>query len=121
MIQLPILLISAILAAQELAPAEKATTTPAPTAAVTVQENRSALIIEPKMRAQDYAQAFELLRREKPTLKINIQTANGMIGNVADLTASDNGTLMLVKVPFSQGTKYQIVPIEDIKEISYSP
>lgn len=117
---LPLLIISALLAAQDPAPAQTLPTTPAPTAAA-AQETRSSLLIDPKMRAQDYTQAFELLRREKPTLKINIQTSSGLIGNVSELTVSDNGTLLMLKVPFSQGTKYQIVAIEDIKEISYSP
>ena len=115
---LAFLLVPVLLAAQELAVSEKSTPVPVAAAA---QESRSSLIIDPKSRAHDYAQAFELLRREKPTLKINIQTSNGILANVAELSSADNGTLMLVKVPFSQGTKYQIIPIEDIKEIAYSP
>ena len=114
----PLLLVAALLAAQEPAKAEKVT--PAPAAAIAM-ESRSSLIIEPKSRALDYVQAFELLRREKPTLKINIQTSSGTLANVVELSSADNGTLMLVKIPFTQGTKYQIVPIEDIKEIAYSP
>lgn len=114
----PFLLVTSLLAAQEPGAPEKPM--PAPAAAAT-QEFRSSLIIDPKSRAHDYTQAFELLRREKPTLKINIQTSNGILANVAELSSAENGTLMLVKVPFTQGTKYQIVPIEDIKEIAYSP
>jgi hypothetical protein len=110
-----------LLAAQEPAAPEK-TAAPSPAAvAAAVQEAHSSMIIEPKARAQDYTQAFELLRRERPTLKINIQTSNGTLGNVAELSSADNGTLMLIKIPFSQGSKYLIVPIEDIKEIAYSP
>ncbi len=107
-----------LLAAQEPAAPEK---TAAPPAAVAVQEAHSSMIIEPKARAQDYTQAFELLRRERPALKINIQTSSGILANVAELSFAENGTLMLIKIPFSQGSKYLIVPIEDIKEIAYSP
>jgi len=116
----PLFLLSAVLATQEPAPAEK-TPSPPPPAVAAVQETRSSLIIEPKSRAHDFAQAFDLLRRERPTLKINIQTTNGTLANVSELSAAENGTLMLVKVPYSQGTKYLIVPIEEIKEIAYSP
>jgi len=115
-------LLGIVLAAQEPAATAADKTPPAaPVAAAAIPDVRSSLLIDPKSRAHDFAQAFELLRREKPTLKINIQTPNGPIANVAELTAADNGTLMLVKVPFSQGTKYLVVPIEDIKEIAYSP
>lgn len=112
------LLLSAILAAQEPAPTEKTTLTPAKAAAA---ETRTALLIDPRARSKDYVEAFELLRREKPALKINIQTSQGLLANVAELTSADNGTLMMVKVPSNQGTKYLIVPLEDITEISYSP
>lgn len=115
------MIFSAVLAAQEPAPsADK--TQPAPAvAASAVSEMRSSLLIDPKSRAHDFVQAFELLRREKPATKINIQTPNGPIANIQELSVADNGTLMMVKVPFTQGTKYVIVPIEDIQEIAYSP
>jgi hypothetical protein len=114
------LILAALLAAQEPAVLEKASATPVAAAAATM-EGHSSMIIEPKARAQDYREAFELLRKEKPTVKINIQTSTGTLANVSDLSAAANGTLMLVKVPFPQGTKYLIVPIEDIKEVAYSP
>jgi hypothetical protein len=93
----------------------------APAVAAALKESYSSMIIDPKARAQDYREAFELLRREKPSMKINIQTAGGPLANVSELSSAGNGTLMLVKIPFSQGTKYLIVPIEEIKEIAYSP
>ncbi len=113
------LTLAALLAANEPLVPEK----PAPIAAMTaaVQESYCSMLIDPKARAQDYREAFELLRREKPSLKINIQTASGPVANVQDLSSAGNGTLMLLKIPFSQGTKYLIVPIEEIKEVAYSP
>lgn len=115
-----LLIIAALLAVQEPAAQEKSMP-PLPAAAAASKDPRNLIVIEPKSRAKDYAQAFELLRKEKPSLKINIQTSAGTLANVAELTPAENGTLMLVKVPFTQGTKYLIVPIEDIKEIAYSP
>ena len=116
-----LVLVSALLAAQEPAAPEKAAVASMPATAAAVKEAHSSLIIEPKARAQDYREAFELLRKERPTLKINIQTSGGTLANVTELTSAENGTLMLVKIPFSQGTKYLIIPIEDIKEVAYSP
>ena len=60
----------------------------------------------------------QLKTRDVPGRGIKI---GGPLANVVELSSADNGTLMLVKIPFTQGTKYQIVPIEDIKEIAYSP
>ena len=127
---IPLFLAAALFAAQDQPTSDKSSSLPAlpsvapmpaPSSTSNIKEGRSSLIIDPKARAQDYSQAFELLRREKPTLKINIQTSNGTLSNVAELSSAENGTLMLVKIPFSQGTKYLIVPIEDVKEIAYSP
>lgn len=114
------LIIATLLAVQEPAMPEKSMP-PLPAAAAVSKDAHNLIVIEPKSRAKDYAQAFELLRKDKPSQKINIQTSSGTLANVAELTPAENGTLMLIKVPFTQGTKYLIVPIEDIKEISYSP
>jgi hypothetical protein len=117
-----ITLAALLLAANEPLVPDKPAPISAPAAtAAAIQEAYSSMIIDPKARAQDYREAFELLRREKPSLKINIQTSSGPLTNVSELSSAGNGTLMLVKIPFSQGTKYLIVPIEEIKEIAYSP
>jgi len=83
--------------------------------------SRNILLIDPKARSQDYIQAFEALRHDKPSLKINVQTLGGIIANVGEMRASDEGTLLFLKVPSNQGMRLQIVALEDIKEILYSP
>ncbi|MES2272749.1 MAG: hypothetical protein V4487_00955 [Chlamydiota bacterium] len=83
--------------------------------------SKSTIVIESKGRAGDYVQAFEMLRKEKPTLKIMIRTVSGMVySNVTDLTAAQNGTLLLMKVLSNQGTKLQILPVEELMEMTYS-
>ncbi len=78
--------------------------------------------IDPKARASDIAQAFDHLRKDKPTLKVSIRTNSGaMLMNVTEVTASSNGTLLYVRYPSNQGSRLQVVPIEDVAEISYSP
>ncbi|MBM3183708.1 MAG: hypothetical protein FJZ64_00155 [Chlamydiae bacterium] len=113
-----LLLTSFLLAAQEPVALEKPTP---PQAAVSSQDMRTTLLIDPKQRAKDYIQAFELLRREKPTLKVNVMTKTGPLLNVSEIAAADNGTLLFIKMPSNQGTKYLILPIEEIQEIVYSP
>jgi hypothetical protein len=108
---------AASLAAQEAPPA-----TPAPAISSGISGNKSILVIEPKSRANDWVQAFDLLRRDKPTLKIMIRTYSGMtLANVTDLTVAHGGTLFIVRVLSNQGSKYQILPVEEIVEVAYSP
>lgn len=113
----PVLLAAASLAGQEPA-APKTSLSPGAADAST----KSTLLIDAKARASDYVQAFEMLRKDKPTLKIMIHMAGGSsISNVTEISSTANGTLVLIKSASTTGNKYQIVPIEEIKELSYSP
>ncbi len=113
----PVLLMAASLAAQEpLAPK------PAISPGAADPASKSTLLIDAKARAGDYVQAFEMLRKDKPTLKIMIHMASGLsISNVTEISSTANGTLVLIKSASTTGNKYQIVPIEEIKELAYSP
>lgn len=83
--------------------------------------NKSMIVIEPKARAADYVVAFDQLRKDKPTLKIIARTANGSILNISDLTAAPGGTLLFLRILSNQGTRIQVVPVEEMMEITYSP
>ena len=93
----------------------------APKAAAAATGNKSIIVIEPKARAQDYIQAFDQLRKDKPTLKIMVRLTNGVALTVSELSATSGGTLLLMKSLSSQGTRIQVVPVEEIMEITYSP
>lgn len=93
----------------------------APSSAALINNNRGVLNLNPKERASDYVQAFNMLRKEKPTLKISIRTSNDTLSNVTDLSTTHNGTLFFVKLLTAQGNKIQILPIEELVEISYTP
>jgi hypothetical protein len=80
---------------------------------------RSVIVIDPKTRSADYVQAFEFLRKDKPSQKIIIETTAGTLSNISDV--SSGGTLLIVKYMSNQGVKAQVIPVEQIKEISYSP
>lgn len=115
---------AAALAAQEPSTPPAPTTTPpvAPVVSALTNNNKSFMMIDPKVRANDYVHAFDLLRRDKPTLKIVIRTTSGMtFFNVTDLSVTQGGTLFLVKFLSTQGSKTQILPVEEIVEIAYSP
>jgi hypothetical protein len=86
--------------------------------AVAEMGNKSIIVVDPKARSSDYVQVFDLLRKDKPTLKINVRTSGAAISNVTDISATQGGTLLLLRVA---GSKYQIVPVEQIEEIGYSP
>ena len=90
-------------------------------AAVAAAADKSILSIDPKNRASDYVQAFELLRKEKPSTKINLRISTGGPLVLSELTASSHGTLLFAKVSTNSGAKYLIIPIEEIVEIAYSP
>ncbi len=77
--------------------------------------------IDHKQRTADIVQAYELLKKDKPTLKIALRTTAGAIyANVSELTSASGGTLLFVKNISQQGSKYTILPVEEVAEINYS-
>lgn len=94
---------------------------PKSAAALTDSSGKSVMVIDPKARSSDIAQAFDLLRKDRPTQKMMIRTPNSELMNITDVTASSSGTLLFVKVLSSQGTRTVVVPVEQIMEIGYSP
>jgi hypothetical protein len=77
--------------------------------------------IDHTRRTSDFVQAYDLLRKDKPTLKITLRTSSGAVfANVTELTAASGGTLLFVKNLSQQGSKYTILPVEEVAEINYS-
>lgn len=114
-----IILFAASLTAQETPPMPS-TQSAAPVAATMASSNKSVIVIDPKMRAADYAQAFDFLRRDKPSMKVNVRTSGMTFANVTELSVTKGGTLLFIKFLSNQGTKTHVVPVEEIMEISYS-
>lgn len=122
-------LISSFAFAQETAPEkaegqsklkkEEVKIIPMPTSSQQTAQ-RSIMIVQPKEKAADFIQAFELLKKEKPSSRIFFKLYSGKtINNILEVSMLDNGTLILFKVPTSQGTKSHVVSTEDIEEISH--
>lgn len=80
----------------------------------------SHMMIDLKERASDYKEAFEALKKEKPVAKIFFQLNDGnMISNIVEMSLMGNGHLILFKFNTQQGIKHQVVPVEQISQLSY--
>ncbi len=80
----------------------------------------SYMVIDLKMRAQDFKEAFETLRKEKTAGKVFFQLMNGStISNIIDMTLMANSTLILFRFNSTQGIRFQLVKVEEIASISY--
>lgn len=84
--------------------------------------NQSYMMIDLKQRANDYKEAFEVLKKEKGTGKVYFQLLEGTkISNIIDMTLMSSGHLIVFKFNTQQGIKQQVVPVEQIAELSYFP
>lgn len=82
---------------------------------------QSYMIIDPKARAMDLQQAYDVLRKEKNASKINFQITGGQtITNIVEMTLMNNGNLILFRYNTAQGIKLQAVPVEEILSINHS-
>ena len=82
---------------------------------------KSYIRIDPKARATDYMQAFELLKKEKPVGQISFELEKGeRINNVIDVTLMNQGTLFFFKYNTPQGVRQKIVEVESVRAISSS-
>lgn len=84
-------------------------------------KERSFLSINPKNRSGDYVQAYDVLKKDKPTLKIALKTNASLFANISEISASENGTLLFVKTMSNQGARLIVIPVEEVIEIGYSP
>ena len=86
----------------------------------TASSSPSYTLIDPKMRAQDFKEAFEALRKEKTSAKVFFQLTNGSsVSNIIDMTLMTNATLILFRFNSTQGVQSQLVKVEEIASISY--
>lgn len=78
------------------------------------------IMIDPKSRASDLKEAFDLLKREKTAPKVLIQLSDGSsLSNIVDLSIASSGTLLIIKINGAQGLRYQIVAVEDVSFLSH--
>lgn len=90
-------------------------------AAVAVEvSGKSIIVIDPKARAKDFVEAFSILRKSKPTVKVTVKASSGDLFNVTSVKTTEGGTLLVVKYMTTQGHRTEIIPVEHMLEISYS-
>jgi hypothetical protein len=76
--------------------------------------------IDPKMRAFDYKEAFECLRKEKAPSKVCVKLIDGsFIANIIEMNLMGNSTVFLLRYNTPQGIKIQAVELEMIQGVGY--
>jgi hypothetical protein len=89
-------------------------------AKVAMETKKNTLQIDPTLRALDYQQAFEALRKEKPSHKVCVSLENGTVfSHIIEMQRMTNGTLFLLRYNSPQGIKLQVVELESIINIGY--
>ncbi len=90
------------------------------TSKVSMESKKNTLFIDPTLRAMDYQQAFEALRKEKPAHKVCVTLQNGTIfSHIIEMQRMTNSTLFLLRYNSPQGIKLQVVELESIINIGY--
>jgi len=80
---------------------------------------KSIMMIDPKARAADYMQAYDVLRKEKTANKVVFQLSTGeTISNIIDMTLMNQGTMIIFRFNTPQGIKLQAVELEDVLSLS---
>jgi hypothetical protein len=99
---------SFLLSEEAKAPASKSTIQVLPGNEITIQ-------IEAKARVQDLLQSYAFLKKEKGAAKVFLILKSGeRIAQILDITAMDNGTLLLVRFATAQGIQLRVFGVEDI-------
>ena len=86
---------------------------------VSNSNQKDIIVIDPNQRSQDFTQAYEIIKKGKSPQSIFFHTSDGKsITNVVEMMPMNNGTLILFKVMTTMGTKYELIPIEQLVSIS---
>lgn len=80
----------------------------------------NSMAIDPKFRASDYKEAFELLRKEKAPNKVCVKLVDGsIVSNIIEMNLMANNTVFLLRYNSPKGIKVQAVELEQIHGIGY--
>ncbi|MBS3905239.1 MAG: hypothetical protein KGZ39_07930 [Simkania sp.] len=76
--------------------------------------------IAAKARAQDYLQAFDILRKEKTSGKVQFLLKDGStVTNIIDIHLMEQGSLLVFRFNSAQGIRFRIVALEDILQLEH--
>ena len=88
------------------------------TMAASIMGAKEMMIIPPQARAQDFKEAFDLLKKVKSQDKITFFLKDkSKISGILDVDVLPGGTMINFKVNTTQGVRYQIVRVEDINSV----
>ena len=80
---------------------------------------KEVMMIPPQLRAQDFKEAFDYLKKIQTQSKITFTMKDGSkLAQILDVSILPGGTMLNFKINTVQGIQYQIIRIEDIKSIS---
>jgi hypothetical protein len=99
---------------------EPAKSTVSPKELEAMMQQRSTMLIDPKQRANDYKQAFEMLSQEKSIGKVYFHLSDGTkLSNIIDMKILPGNTLVIFRFSTPQGIRLHVVEIEDIQGITH--
>ena len=76
------------------------------------------MIISPEMRAKDFKNAFEYLKKMNSAAKIAVKLKSGsLITDILGMEVMPGGTMIIFKTNTMQGLKYHVVKIENVESI----
>lgn len=111
-----------LFAAKEIPQPKKPKAKSTPSKAVPIEKGTNSIIfIEAQDRSDDFIQAFQTLKKDKPSATVSAHLKNGKtVMNVLEIHPMSKGTLLLLKVAVPQGTEMQIVSIDELARFSHS-
>ena len=87
---------------------------------ISLQAKQNSMTIDPKLRAFDYKEAFEILKKEKAPHKVCLNLLDGTcISNIIDLNVMGNSTIFLVRFNTPQGIKTNAIELGLIQSVGY--
>jgi hypothetical protein len=86
------------------------------------QQEGAVVIVDPVTRAQDFKEAFTFLSTHKAGSMISFEMQSGeKLTNILDVSVMKGGSLLIFKINSTQGLKYKVAKIEDIKSLGTEP
>ena len=82
-------------------------------------ENPELIVVHPADRAKDLKAAFEYLKKEKVPNRVTYQLRSGeKLHGISEVTVLPGGTMLIFKLMTPAGTKFRVIPVEDIASIN---
>lgn len=82
-------------------------------------ENPELIVVHPADRAKDLKAAFEYLKKEKIPNRVMYKLRSGeSLSGISEVTVLPGGTMLIFKLMTPAGTKFRVIPVEDVESIN---